>query len=486
MQQMRGSNNLEVDDSESAARLAMSSSSSDAQPERLDTEGAAPVPEADHASAGGLADLSAQGTPAAVGDEDKNSDSADDSKAGDALSGEGEEVRRGRRIPPRDMKRLRKTVRYKVVKMDAWGGSPVLTLEDDENPGVSGRYKLPWKHAGTLIALGDTVELLGTAFSESRNLIATEIQVRDPEGKVRESRTGAIGADGGAAKGVRRRWSGSAHMAHKRQCATPQQAAQLAANEAQMRASGGFPHGNYLLALMNAQLAASAGLPPGMAAIDPEQLVAMGGAFHPQFGLLQPSVPMPWGMPFQQLAGGAGAGGAGAGGAGAGVGVGAAAAASAPGAPGPGAAAPLAAAETGTPSAGLAHINAAVAAAQQQMLFGLRVQQEHELAKIKSQELLQAHHKMDNGGGHARSPPQQQQQPPGTGTGAHLAQLPAASRQQLLLTPEVELQQLLNRQQMLMMEPSLMLGAAAMQQHTTQQSKQRQKKSGGAGAKDDE
>jgi hypothetical protein len=472
MRETLASNNAEVDEGCTPGNMSNGGGggSDSGRDEGYSSDGsAAPVPEVDPASAGGAADASEACKIEVVGEDDKLSEHADGSKGGDAVSAvsaEDSALLRDRRIPPRDMKRLHKSVQYKVVEMDAWGGGPVLVLEDAKNPSDRGRYKLPWKHAGTAISVGDTVELLGTGFSESRNLTATEVLVRDASGEPRPSKPG-VGAGGGpGGKGVRRRGSSeeSPYMAAKRMRAANaanQRSVQLtaAANVAQMRASVASPDNftfsnAYLFALMNAHRGQGAGMPPGIA-FDPEQFLV--GAYQQQHGMLPAGAPLLSRVPFQQLSGAPGAG------AGAGVRL----ALPASGAPSSGAAAggaaPLPDGVSGDPAAAalssLAHINAAaaqqqIAAAQQQMMLSLRIQQENELANFRRHQELQAQR---NGGGHndangASGQPQLQ----------HVSTLAKA---QIPLTQEQQMQQLWHQQQMLMMQPSFMYGAAAMHQH---------------------
>eukprot|EP00612_Vaucheria_litorea_P005300 CAMPEP_0171459856 /NCGR_PEP_ID=MMETSP0945-20130129/4964_1 /TAXON_ID=109269 /ORGANISM="Vaucheria litorea, Strain CCMP2940" /LENGTH=350 /DNA_ID=CAMNT_0011985941 /DNA_START=215 /DNA_END=1263 /DNA_ORIENTATION=- len=124
-----------------------------------------------------LAKVASETSNAATRQEDENSVSSDKRSR--------RAVCNDRRVPPRDMKRLKREVRYRVTDIDEWGGRVVLVLENPNNAADTGRYKLPATYQNANCHVGDFVKLLSTGFSQSRNLVAQHVSIESADGKPR-------------------------------------------------------------------------------------------------------------------------------------------------------------------------------------------------------------------------------------------------------------------------------------------------------------
>mmetsp|Transcript_10518 Transcript_10518/g.18571 ORF Transcript_10518/g.18571 Transcript_10518/m.18571 type:complete len:463 (+) Transcript_10518:641-2029(+) len=101
------------------------------------------------------------------------------------------------KCPPRDMKRLKQHIAYKVTRVAKWGEKLAVFLTNPEDARDSGFYKPPEAYRDHIFHVGDMITLESVGYSQSRNRVARKIGIDTSNSVCMTTCERRYGIDGG-------------------------------------------------------------------------------------------------------------------------------------------------------------------------------------------------------------------------------------------------------------------------------------------------
>uniref|UniRef100_A0A7S2RIS5 Uncharacterized protein n=1 Tax=Mucochytrium quahogii TaxID=96639 RepID=A0A7S2RIS5_9STRA len=193
------------------------------------------------------------------------------------------------KCPPRDMKRLKRGVKYVVTRVAKWGEKLALFLKNPNDEKDSGFFKPPESYKNASFRVGDKITLEGVGYSASRNRIAQTIGIDSSESMCKQFCENNFGPEGGCCS-----LSVLSPMMEK---ARQLDAAHINGSMGLDRKLSHNPAQEQLSSLMNMEQSAIQGMLPKYAGLfgqsqeQPQQLYNIGGFLPSSNDKLQPMMP---------------------------------------------------------------------------------------------------------------------------------------------------------------------------------------------------